>query len=149
MSTLNFNCTCSVMFVGGTSLYEITTTFWLKVAFIAFNSCFQFFFKASGVCCLLQTMQFPVHVLSLMSCFRFQRFIFTSYCGCYFLSLAPSPAVVAAWLRGHRWWPLRFHWKQFVGQVAQYSLLIQPGIQISLQSTIAIFLVFCMVICLV
>ena len=43
MSTLNFNCTCSVMFVGGTSLYEITTTFWLKVAFTAFNSCFQIF----------------------------------------------------------------------------------------------------------
>ena len=148
MSTLNFNCTCSVMFVGGTSLYEITTTFWLKVAFIAFNSCFSFFFSfmRSG---LFVTLLSQVHVLSLMSCFRFQRFIFTSYCGCYFLSLAPSPAVVAAWLRGHRWWPLRFHWKQFVGQVSQYSLLIQPGIQISLQSTIALFLVFCMVICLV
>ena len=44
MSTLNFNCTCSVMFVGGTSLYEITTTFWLKVAFITFNlAVFNFF----------------------------------------------------------------------------------------------------------
>ena len=32
------------MFVGGTSLYEKTTTFWLKVAFITFNQAvFKFF----------------------------------------------------------------------------------------------------------
>jgi hypothetical protein len=37
LDNFDFNCTCSVMFVGGTSLYEITITFWLRVAFITFN----------------------------------------------------------------------------------------------------------------
>ena len=36
------------MFVGGTSLYEITTTFWLKVAFIAFNQAVVIFFFYKG-----------------------------------------------------------------------------------------------------
>ena len=78
------NCTCSVMFVGGTSLYEITTTFWLKVAFIAFNSCFSIFFSSfkrlrficdtavSGACAFthvkFQVSVFHFHIAVVLFC---------------------------------------------------------------------------------
>ena len=63
-----FNCTCSVMFVGGTSLYEITTTFWLKVAFIAFNQAVVSIFFQAYNC----------------STFRRLLFISTQFLACFF-----------------------------------------------------------------
>ena len=128
MSTLNFNCTRSVMFVGGTSLYEITTTFWLKVAFITFilwfsNFFFSFGFKRHVLC-------FRVYHVKAAAVVFFIRHIFhvrVQFC----FAFSPSPAGVSACSIGHRWWPLQSLQQSFSGVVSQWFLFKQTSIRFS------------------